>query len=175
MDPLTITTSVLTLVTRSISAVQTCQAYAAKYQIADLSIAAIRTECASIRIALLQIQNLIAQSHGRNVQHQVEAYVLEEYETVLSACSLTFSLLSEKLESLGFNGLNERHESDVVSKLNFVWKGSTMESIRQSIRGQAIAITLLLTAFQSCVSSIGVQNIRLTNNAGKQLPRFVKP
>jgi hypothetical protein len=153
MDPLSITMGVLTLVTRSIAAVQTCQTYATRYQLADLSIAATRTECASIRIALLQISNLITQNHGRNVQHQVEEYVLEEYEAVLSACSLTFALLSQKLESLGFNGLNEGNECDVVSKLNFVWKEPTMESIRQSIRRQAIAVTLLLTAFRSCVSN----------------------
>ncbi|KUJ13871.1 uncharacterized protein LY89DRAFT_736867 [Mollisia scopiformis] len=149
MDPLSITTGVLTLVTRSIGAVQTCQTYATKYKLADLSIAAVRTECASIKVALLQIQKLISAHNGKASGQQFEQFVLEEYEAVLSACSLTFALLNERLDGLGLNGQNERHGSDAISKINSVWKETTMESIRQNIRGQAIAITLLLTAFQS--------------------------
>ncbi|CZR58515.1 uncharacterized protein PAC_08407 [Phialocephala subalpina] len=149
MDPFSITTGVLTLVTRSISAVQTCTTFATKYQLSDLSIAALRTECASIRVAPLQIQNLIPRNDGNDIRQPFEQYVLEEYDAVLSACSLTFSLLNERLESLGLNGLNARNESDTASNLRFLWTEPTMETIRQGIRGQAVAITLLLTAFQS--------------------------
>lgn len=77
MDPLSITTGVLTLVTRSIGAVQICQTYVAKYQLGGLSIAAVRTECASIRIALLQIQNLISLNSGKQVRRDFEQLVLD--------------------------------------------------------------------------------------------------
>jgi hypothetical protein len=152
MDPLSITTGVLTLVTRSIGAIQTCQTYATKYKLADLSIASVRTECAAIRVALLQTQNLIPRKQskdGKQVPQQFEQYVLEEYEAVLSACSLTFSLLNERLESMGLNGLNARNESDAASKLRYMWNEATMETIVQNITRQATAINLLLMAFQS--------------------------
>lgn len=148
MDPLSITISVLTLVTKGISFIQVCQEYATKYQLADLSITALRTECASIRVALLQIQAVTSCQDGR---YRDFGYVVEEYKAVLSACSVTFSLLNEKLGSLGIDGTNKKHERDVVSKLKFIWQESTMELIRQNIRGQAIAITLLLTAIQAYV------------------------
>jgi hypothetical protein len=113
-----------------------------------LSIAAVRTECASIQLALLQIQNLIPQDNSNSIRQEVEQLVFEEYDAILSACSLTFALLNERLERLNLNGVNERNEFDVISKLNSVWNEGTMEMIQQNIRGQATAVTLLLTAFQ---------------------------
>jgi hypothetical protein len=76
---------------------------------------------------------------------------MEDYEAVLGACSLTFAILSQHLEKLGLGGLNQKNESDVHSKLRYLWNESEMEMIRQNIRGQATAISLLLTAFQSYV------------------------
>ena len=159
MDPLSITTGVLTLVVRGISAVQSCQNYVTKYKIADLSIASVRTECSSIRIALLQIQRLISQDPHRPAEDRFEEYLLEEYQAVLGACSLTFSILHERLTALGVDGLNQRNGSDFGSKLRYMWNESQMEMVRQNIRGQAIAISLLLTAFQSYVDIVA--NIRL--------------
>ncbi|KAE8444344.1 hypothetical protein EG329_000654 [Mollisiaceae sp. DMI_Dod_QoI] len=92
---------------------------------------------------------LIQRSDAKDSRVEFEQYMLEEYQALASACSLTFSLLNERLESLVLKGLNEKNENDVVSKLKFMAKEATMETIMQNIRGQASAITLLLTAFQA--------------------------
>lgn len=75
--------------------------------------------------------------------------MLEEYQAVLLACSLTFSLLNERLESMRLNGLNARNESDAASKLRYMWNEAMIETIVQNITRQATAVNLLLTVFQS--------------------------
>jgi hypothetical protein len=52
-DPLIVTTAVLSVVAQSTQGIQTAQGWFGKYQITDLAIAATRTECAAIRVALL--------------------------------------------------------------------------------------------------------------------------
>jgi hypothetical protein len=149
MDPLSITAGVLAIVAHTINALQSCQNYVTTYKIADLSIASIRTECSSIRVALLQIRSLISRNPDRDVSDRFDRDVLEEYEAVLGACSLTFAILKERFAGLGLDGLNKRNESDFGTKLRYMWNEPQMDMIRQNIRGQAIAINLLLTAFQA--------------------------
>jgi hypothetical protein len=152
-DPLSITIGVVSLVAQSIKAVQTIQTYVSKYKIANLSIAAMCTECSTIRVALLQIQDLLTQSKfslQADVEDSFAAYVLEEeYERVLSACSLTFSILNERLTKLNLQSFDKNYESSFKSKFNAVWNEDEMNLLRQNIQGQAVAINLLLSAFQA--------------------------
>jgi hypothetical protein len=46
-------------------------------------------------------------------------------------------------------GVDKYNESTFSSKLNAVWNDDEMNILRQNIRGQAIAINLLLSAFQA--------------------------
>ena len=75
-----------------------------------------------------------------------DSFVLEEYEGVLSACSLTFSILKERLTKLNVQDLNE---SSFKSKFNAVWNEDEMNLLRQNIQSPAVAINLLLSAFQA--------------------------
>ena len=151
-DPFSITAGVVGLVTQGIKAVQTLQNYATKYRIADLSIASTRTECSTIRIALLQIQDLLIQngttSHADD-NDSFAAHALEEYESVLSACSVVFQVLNERLTELNKQSLDKNNESSFKMKVNAVWNDDELTVLRQNIRGQAIAINLLLSAFQA--------------------------
>src|ERR1700761_8108154 len=111
-EPLSIATAVLGAVAQTIQSIQKVQSYFSKYQIADLTIAATRTECSTIRVALLQIQNLLA--HGKALTTSPAATngigesalsAFEEYEAVLGACSITFSVLNERLAELDVYGI----------------------------------------------------------------------
>jgi len=151
-DPLSLTSRVVGLVVQSIKSVQAIQGYIGRYELAELSVNSTRTECSAIRIALLQIQNLLAErEHGAatGAKDSFVSYAIEEYEGVLSACSLAFSLLNESLTELNVYGVDEYNESTFVSKLNALWNNEEMNVLRQNIRGQAIAINLLLSAFQA--------------------------
>jgi hypothetical protein len=152
MDPLSITTSVLTIVTRCFTTITACQNYMAKYSIADLSIAAMCTECSSIRIALRQIQGLIAGDSNSSARGKIGDSLLEDYEAVLGACSLTFDILERRLVAL--TGMSKENTSSISTKLKYIWNETEMGMIVQHIRGQANAISLLLNAFQSYVNTL---------------------
>ena len=149
MDPLSITTGVLTIVVRTIGVIQSCSNYASKYNISDLAIASIRTECSSIRVALLQIQNVVSRDPNRSAKERFESCLLIEYEAVLGACSQTFSILNTRLGQIGLDRLNDQNESAFGSKLRHMWKESQIDTLRDNVRGLAIAINLLVNAFQS--------------------------
>lgn len=155
-DPVSIAAGVVGLVAQSIKAAQTVQTYFGKYRIADLSIASTCTECSAIRIALLQIQDLLTQNKSTSqadAKDSFTAYAFKEYEGVLGACSVTFSVLNERLTELNVQSLDKNSESSFKSKLKAVWNDDEMNLLRQNIRGQAIAINLLLSAFQASVLS----------------------
>jgi hypothetical protein len=64
-DSLALTSSVVSLVLQSIKGVQAIQGYIGRYKLAELSVNSTRTECSAIRVALLQIQDLLAEKeHG---------------------------------------------------------------------------------------------------------------
>jgi hypothetical protein len=151
-DPFSLTSGVVGLVAQSIKSVQTIQNYVSRYKLADISVNSTRTECSAIRIALSQIQELLVQKDGgtdTGAKDSFASYATEEYEGVLSACSIAFSVLNERLAELNVYGVDKYNESTFISKLNAVWNDEEMNILRQSIRGQAIAINLLLTAFQA--------------------------
>jgi hypothetical protein len=151
MDPLARTTSVLAAVTRTSNTLQVCQRYAAHFKIADLSMASLRAECSTIRLGLHQIKSLITRDVDNALESRFEAYVLEEYEGVLQACSLPFSVLNGHLENLGLAQMKEISRSDFTTKLRLVWSHKQMDAICQNIRGLTGAISILCTAFQSYV------------------------
>lgn len=150
-DPLTLTTSVLVAVTRAVDTLRSCQRYAARLKIADLSIASLHTECSTIRLSLHQIKSLMTRDGDKALEDRFEAYVLEEYDDVLQACCLPFSVLNRHLGNLGFTQMNEMDRSTFKTKLQSIWVNQQMEMISQHIGGLARAINILCTAFQSYV------------------------
>ena len=154
MDPLSITTSVLSRVGTGIKAVQVFQSLATKYSLADLTVISIRTECSSIRLALSQIKVIIAREPSlRDVSCTEESAdenreMWEEYRAVLDACSLTFDVLSEHLNKLGLDKVDEFNEITAKSRIKAVMNSDEMACLIQNIRGQAQALSLLLQVFQ---------------------------
>jgi len=151
MDPLSITVSVLSLVGRSITTIQTCQRYASKYQDAELSMSSLRTECSAINLALSQIQRLITRDQRRNLKDRFEDYVLVEYESVLTGYQLVFTTFNARASELGLDKDDNLKEATFWEKVKYVWNEPQMESLRGGISGQANAVGILLSVFQALV------------------------
>jgi hypothetical protein len=152
MDPLSITTGVLSLVGTGIKAIQTFQTVAAKYSLADLTIVSIRTECTSIRLALSQIQGIIAREPSlRDATTPDESgdEMWEEYRVALDACSITFNILSDRLSNLKMDEVDEYNATTAKSRIKAVMNSEEMGCLVQNIRGQALALALLLQVFQA--------------------------
>ena len=120
-----------------------------------LSMAPILIECGGIRVALLQIQSLMSEVEEPAANSIFSKAVMEKYPAALNACSLTFISLNEQLSKLSANETKSKYASDFSRKLRSLWNPSTevqVETACQKIRGQTIAIGLLLHALQECVA-----------------------
>lgn len=151
MDPLSITTGVLSVVGQSIKLFQTINGYVNKYKIAELSIASTRITCSTIQLALLKLQDLLIQnqSTAQTDSEDSFAFAIQEYEGVLSACSVAFSLLNQRLTELNIEDLNKHSKSTFTSKFRAVWNDDEMRMVREHVQNQAVAISLLLATFQA--------------------------
>lgn len=115
-----------------------------------LSIASILIECGGIRLALLQMQNLMLKDNGTATAAIFSKAVMGKYPAALSACSITFIALNEQLAKLCANGSKQK----LGNRLRSLWRPSQqvqIETVCHNIRGQAIAIGFLLHALQSYV------------------------
>jgi hypothetical protein len=151
-DPLTIVTATLSLVGHAIQGVQAISSYVSKYKIADLTIVSMTTECSTIRMALLQIQRLILDKkilQPSEVGDGHVAYILDDFQGVLGACSFTFETLNQRLASFDLQGVNKHNESTFMAKIKAVWNEDEMSLLRNNIRGLSEAVTLLLTVSQA--------------------------
>ena len=148
-DPLSIATGVLSIVGNSIKAIQTIDGYASKYANADVDIAALRNECATVRLALLQIQ--LVQSRPRvetRTNGAISAEIREDYDNVLGSCATIFSVLHERLKSFNLQALQKVNKATAGAKLKYTWNEQQIEILRTNIRGLVSALSLLLTALQ---------------------------
>jgi hypothetical protein len=124
----------------------------------DRTIAATRTECSTIRGALLQLQDLSEQhrighsaSALETTDSDTRAAAFEEYEAILNACSITFAVLNQRLEENETYSVDEKNRASSKAKLRALWIDDEMNLVRQIIQGQAIAVNLLVSAFQARV------------------------
>jgi hypothetical protein len=137
-------TSALAQVVRLISTAESLQN-------TGLSIASILVECEGIRVALLQVQALISGVKEAATNDIFSRAVMEKYPSLMSTCSLKFITLNEKLLKLSDNGAKSNRAIDFVKRIRSLWSPSKevqIESCCQSIRGQTIAIDLLLHGLQ---------------------------
>jgi hypothetical protein len=154
MDLLSLTAKVLESVAVVVDTLRTCQRYAARLRIVDLSTASLHTDCATIRLGLRQIENMMGRDRGKTLEDRFEAYVLEEYDGVLQACRLPFSILNIHLEQLEIDEVKDLDRRQLTIKLQSLWRHQQMDMICHNIAGLARAINILSTAFQSYVVSI---------------------
>lgn len=143
------TTSVLEAVTRSADTLRACQRHLARFHMADLSVASLHTECSNIRFQLNRIQKLMVRNGGR-----FESYVLEEYQSLLEACSISFFVLNRHFEALGLVKVGDMTQQMAVEQVKLLWEHQQMDVVTQSIIGQGRAIGVLFNAFASFVVHI---------------------
>ena len=151
MDPLAFTETVLAAVTRAATTLRLCQRHAAHLRIADLSVASLHTDCSTIRLRLNDIKKSAFHEGADLLVERFEGYILEEYDNLLQACCLPFSILNKHLDELGLNQAQDMDRGVLKTNLQGIWAYPQMELICQNIRGLARAIDILGSAFRSYV------------------------
>jgi hypothetical protein len=143
MDPLSITTAVLTVTVRCLSTAKTLYGLREKYKDAQITISAIYSESRVIGASLGHIQSLVLRNPDAlrsNLQARPE--LESTFEDALMGCMLMYSVLNEEVQKLNTNS------ESPWTRATAVWKEDAMRELLQQIRGQQTAISLLIQALQ---------------------------
>jgi tRNA A37 threonylcarbamoyladenosine dehydratase len=143
MDPISITTAVLSITARCLTTARALYALRERYKHAQMTISAIYSESTVISASLGHVQNLLlskAESLASKLKSREE---LENIlDTSLTGCTLVYSILHDEVQKLSNKG------ETAAAKASAVWKEETMKELLQQIRGQQTALTLLIQALQ---------------------------
>lgn len=120
-----------------------------KYKSAEMTMASIASECATVNVALAQLQVVItggdlisqkARQGGEDVLRSVDAVTL--------GCSITFSVIERRLaDAVREDGVESDLSSSGVSrkdKVKFVWNSEEVQDLLGQLRGYKSSLTLLL-------------------------------
>lgn len=140
------TASVLEAVTQSADTLRACQRHLARFHMMDLSLASLHTECSTIRFQLNRIGKLIYRDRER-----FEADILEEYQCLLEACSISFFVLNKHFEALNLTQAGNMAQQTLVDQVKLLWEHQQIDIVSKSIISQARAIGVLFHAFASFV------------------------
>lgn len=148
MDPLTISTTVLSIAGRCVTVARELSALRDKYKHASLTISAICSESAVVNAALCKLQDLFDDTHDGEAfeRFQSRPDLAAACDTALTGCTLLYSCLNDEVRSLQVasetaGGLSR------TQKAKTLWKEDTMKELLQQIRGQTAALNLLLQCF----------------------------
>jgi hypothetical protein len=103
----------------------------------EIHIAAMISECSTVRIALREIQGILNQNTNILVQKVTEPeisvveYVQTDFRGILGTCLFVFSLLNERLERLNVQSLNKWNKATAMSKVRGVWSDDSMRELRE--------------------------------------------
>ena len=147
MDPLSITTTVGSVVMTCAKLVKTVNEIIGKFSDAPMTVTAIASECAVLSAALSHIQDLATQNADAFVSRlKSQSNFTTTFDTALAGCTLVFSVLETHLHDITKG--KDPGDIDRMGKAMAVWKEDNLKELLQQLRGQQIAINLLLTALQ---------------------------
>lgn len=119
-----------------------------KYQNAASTITAICAECSSISASLSQIQNLLVRDSGILDSHLTNRPELREtFDTALTGCEVVYACLEEEIQRLCAGA----HGADAMTwrvRCRFIWREDTMRDLLSQLRGQQMALNLLIQMLQ---------------------------
>lgn len=139
MDPLTITTTVLGITARCLSTAKTLYSLRGKYQNASITITAIYSETTVIGVSLGKIQSIVLK-HQESIasDFQTRPELESTFDSALTGCMLVYSILDDQVLRLSAGG------ESVFGRAAIVWNEDDMKELLQQIRGQQIALSLLI-------------------------------
>jgi hypothetical protein len=145
MDPLSITTSVATLLISAVRVIRAASALWSQYKDAAFMLSAISSECTVINTSLAMLQSLMV-SNLENLRSRMTETVLSTFEVALMGCAMTISVIEEELGELFVKGDNGDMKA---RRIKYVMDQEHLKEMLQQIRGQQIGVTLLLQTYQA--------------------------
>lgn len=149
MDPVSICTTVATLVTTSAKAVTVCNTILGKYKNAPQTFASIRMECTTIKAAFSYVHWLINRDTELLAsQLHAQGPLVETLDVALTGSTVIFALLDIQLQKLYVASDSQKGYS-WKDKLRYIWDEDLAKSILDHMRGIQGAVNLVLAALQT--------------------------
>lgn len=148
MDPLTITSTVISLSQRCVTSARELYLLREKYKDASMTITAIYSESNVIATSLAHIQGLCMKSPDAlrsTLQERPE--LLSTFDQALTGCVLVYSVLDDEVQRL-YDGVGREGMAAAMAKMKLLWKEEAMKDVLTQIRGQQTALSLLIQALQ---------------------------
>lgn len=153
MDPLSITATVLSITAQCLNTAKILNDLRARFQNARVLIAALCSEVTVIGASLSHIQNLILQSPG--TEGMINGNFRPELETIFDSsftgCRVVIAALEEEVSRLAIGASS----SGIVNwriRARYLWKEAEMKELLSQLRGQQIALGILVQAIQLLVT-----------------------
>lgn len=144
MDPLSVSTAVASIVFTLVKTGKQLQTIFECFREAQHSLFMMQTECTVLAAALSQIQ-ITFSGDGRGKGREVPKTVLAALELSLIGCTMTLSVLTEDVGRI-VRDIDLAKTLGRKQKAEYVWKQDKMASLMQQLRGQSMALSLLLKA-----------------------------
>ncbi|KAK0512606.1 hypothetical protein JMJ35_004623 [Cladonia borealis] len=127
--------------------VKTINEITGKYSDAPMTMTAIASECSVLSASLSHIQDLATQNADAFVSRlKSQSNFTTTFDTALAGCALVFSVLDTQIQDITKG--KDPGDMDRIGKVKAVWKDDSLKELLQQLRGQQIAMNLLLTALQ---------------------------
>ncbi|EKG20895.1 hypothetical protein MPH_01759 [Macrophomina phaseolina MS6] len=148
VEPMTAISVVLNISSSVLTNAQTLSNLRDRYQNATSTITAICAESSSISAALSQIQGLLLRDVSHLDSHFANRPELREtFDTALTGCEVIYACLEEEIQRLSANA----RDADAMTwrvKCRFIWREDTMRDLLSQLRGQQMALNLLIQMLQ---------------------------
>jgi hypothetical protein len=146
MDPLSITVSVSSLLMVAAKVVKSISDVRDRYKDAAFMLASIASEVAVIHASLAHLQNSML-ADVQTLASRLTPQITSIFDTGLLGCALALSVLDDEVQGL-VQGADLTEGVSAKKKMQYALDPDRLKELLTQIRGQQIAITLLLTTFQ---------------------------
>ncbi|KAI9811245.1 MAG: hypothetical protein M1827_005577 [Pycnora praestabilis] len=149
MDPLSIAFAVAPLVGSATKIAKTLYDLYGKYKGVSGTLGSLAAECMTLSAGLSQIQNLaLSNPDSLSSRREDKSRLLTVIDNALTGCSMVLRVLDDKVGKLA----GKEHDSlSFKDKLQILFNEDTIKEFLDQVRGQQIALNLLLTALQMLV------------------------
>ncbi|KAE8446167.1 hypothetical protein EG329_012392 [Mollisiaceae sp. DMI_Dod_QoI] len=161
MDPFTIATIVLKVTAASLSTAKAVYAIRNKYNNAPLSIVTICSETSIISACLSQLQTILCRNTDIPLLLDSRPELAHALDASLTGCTVLFSCLDEEILKITAH-YSEQGDLSFKGKTKAVWNHERLRELLDGLRGQQIAINLLIQLVQ--LDSLGEIQQMLAQN-----------
>ncbi|KAL1642648.1 hypothetical protein SLS58_005419 [Diplodia intermedia] len=150
VDPITVTYSVVNITTCVLTTAKSLSDLRDKYLNADRTITALCAESSSISASLSQIQGLLLRdgtAHALDAHFAHRPELRDTFDTALTGCTIVYACLEDEIQRLAA-GARDADAMTWKVRCRFIWREDTMRDLLSQLRGQQLALNLLVQMLQ---------------------------